>query len=147
MTLEAAAQLLASALMLLQSVSGNPGLPQSARDAAQLAVQSAITQASQAIGKPAVGAHTPSCKIVSDKYNYRVGEVVVFDYSSTNAAKLEFIPNKSSEQVFPIPQGELIGMHGQYRKVVEKTGYPFITLKATGNDGQSTTCSAMVYAY
>jgi hypothetical protein len=47
--------------------------------------------------------------------------------------------------VFPTPQGELLGNSGQYRKAVEKSGFPFLTLKASNVAGQSATCSAMVH--
>lgn len=112
------------------------------RDEAQSVAQSAITEATRAIGKPKTGV---SCTIASDKYNYRTGEVVVFSWTSTNGAKLEF--SQDSSDVFPTPEGELLGNSGQYRKVVEKSGYPFLALKATGANGQSTICSAMVHVH
>jgi hypothetical protein len=147
MVLETAAQLLTSALMLLQAVSANPSLPQTARDGAQLLAQSAITKATHAIGQSAAGTGGVFCALVSDKYNYRVGEVVVFDYTSANAAKLEFIPNVVENTVFPVPERELLGTSGQYRKVAESGGYPFLAIKATGSDGRSTACSSMVHVY
>ncbi|MFZ2886855.1 MAG: hypothetical protein WA021_03480 [Minisyncoccia bacterium] len=52
MALEAAVQLLTTALMLLQLVSANPALPQSMRDTAQSVAQSAITEATKAIANP-----------------------------------------------------------------------------------------------
>jgi hypothetical protein len=139
MTLELAAQVLTSALLLLQTVSANPNLPQSMRDQAQNVAQSAITEATRAIGKSQTSA---SCTMVSDKYNYRTGEVVVFSWTSTNATKLEF--SQDSSDVFPVPEGELLGDSGQYRKVVNESGYPFLALKATGKNGESAICSAMV---
>lgn len=142
MALEGAAQLLATALMLLQTVSANPSLPQSMRDQAQATAQSAITEATRAMGKPKAGV---SCTIASDKYNYRTGEVVVFSWTSTEGTTLEF--NQDSSDVFPTPEGELLGNRGQYRKVVEKSGYPFLALKATGANGQRTACSAMVHVH
>ncbi len=144
MTLDIAAQLLTTALMLLQAVSANPSLPQSTRDGAQAVAQQAITEATRIMGKPAIGANTPSCKIVSDKFNYAAGEVVVLDYISTNARSLEFIPVASQQAALPVPTGELLGLTGQYRKAVEVKGYPFLVMKATGANGQAATCSAMV---
>lgn len=143
MALESVAQLLATALLLLQTVSANPTLPESMRVQAQATAQSAITEATRAIGTPA-SAVLPSCKIASDKYNYRVGEVVVFSWMSTNATSVEFVPDPSGKSVFPTPQGELLGNSGQYRKVVTAAGYPFLTMKAGNERGESTACSAMV---
>lgn len=146
MTLEAAAQLLATALLILQSVSANPTLPQSVRDESQMTAQRAITEATRAIG--ALGSvGMPACKIVSDKYNYTAGEVVVLNYTSVNAAKLEFVPVASQSDSFPVVEGELLGTSGQYRKSVTKTGYPFLTMKATNASGQSSRCSQMVRVY
>ncbi|HWO07154.1 MAG TPA: hypothetical protein VNM40_01065 [Candidatus Paceibacterota bacterium] len=143
MTLEAAAQLLASALMLLQAVSANPSLPQAVRDQAQATAQSAITEATRTIGRSGTSSGV-SCTLTSDKYNYALGEVVVFDWTSTNAATLEFIPDAEGESAFPLPTGFLFPS-GQYRKAVETRGYPFLTIKATGADGKSVTCSSMVH--
>lgn len=142
MDLSAVAQLLATALVLLQAVNANPALPQAVRDSAQSVAESAITEATRAMGQTSAGA--PSCKIVSDKYNYRVGEVVVFDYVAKNVTKFEFVQNPKGHDEFPVPEGELLSMSGQYRKVVEVSGYPFFTMKATNATGQSATCSAMV---
>ena len=144
MALEAAAQLLASALMLLQAASANPSLPEATRIQAEATAQKAITEATRAIGKPhASGA--PSCTIRSDKYTYYAGEVVVLDWTSANASKIEFVQNTG--QPFPTPAGELLGAGGQYRKVITEKGYPFLSLKATGANGRSTTCSVMVHVY
>lgn len=144
MELASAAQLLTTALMLLQTVNANPSLPQPVRDQAQMTAQKAITEATRVLGKPADFAG-PSCTITSLKPNHYAGEVVVFSYSSANATKLEF--SQDSSDVFPVPEGELLGSSGQYRKVVEKPGYHFLTMKATGAGGQTTSCSAMVNVY
>ncbi|MFZ2886854.1 MAG: hypothetical protein WA021_03475 [Minisyncoccia bacterium] len=144
MDLTAAAQLLTTALMLLQSVSANPSLPQSVRDQALTTAERAITEATKAMGKQAA-AGAPSCKVVSDKYNYFAGEVVVLDLKSTNATKLEF--SQESSGVFPTPGGELLGLSGQYRKQVTERGYHFLSLKASNATGQSSLCSAMVNVY
>ncbi len=131
--------------MLLQAASTNPSLPQSVRDEAQNVAQHAITVATRTIQAP-VGAALPSCRIVSDKYNYRVGEVVVFDWASKNAEELEFLPYASGKGAFPILTG-IFSPSGQYRKVVEVTGYSFIAMKASNATGQSAACSAMIHVH
>lgn len=142
MTLEVAAQVLASALLLLQTVSANPSLPQTVRDNAEGVAQKAITEATRVIAAPKAGAL--SCTVKSDKQNYQKKEVVVFDWTSTGAEKVEFVQN--AESGFPIPN-MILTPGGQYREVPLKTGYPFIALKATNANGESARCSAMVYVY
>jgi hypothetical protein len=141
MALAAAAQLLASALMLVQMVQANPDLPPSARDGAISVAESAITAATKAMGQ----APGSACSVRSDKYTYRAGEVVVFYWEGAPGAKLEF--DEHSSDVFPTPHGELLGSSGDYRKVVEESGYHFLALKATGANGESTACSAMVHVH
>lgn len=148
MTLEAAGQLLATALLILQSVSGNPMLPDSTRVAAQEVVQDAITQATRAIARAGANdTDMPSCTIVADKPNYYLGEVLVFTLKSTNAVKAEFVPDTSWKENIPVPTGELFWTSGTYYKVAPAAGYPFITLKVTDDKGRSATCSRMVYVY
>jgi len=60
MALDAAVQLLTTALLLLQLVTSNPSLPQSLRDTAQSVAQNAITQATQAISGQSTSVSTPT---------------------------------------------------------------------------------------
>jgi hypothetical protein len=142
MTLEATAQVLASALLLVQTVSANPSLPQSMRDQAQVVAEKAITEATRVIAAPKVG--PVSCTVKSDKYNYQKKEVVVFDWTSTGATSVEFIQSAASG--FPLPN-MILTPAGQFREVPLKTGYPFVALKAKNGAGQTATCSTMVYVY
>ena len=65
--------------MLIQLVSANPALLQSVRDEAERIAETAITESTWAIAKPPVrSASEPSCTITSDKYNYWLGEIIVF---------------------------------------------------------------------
>lgn len=141
MTLEAAAQLLTTALMLLQTVSTNPSLPQSVRDGAQGIAQSAITEATRTIGTAGQGG-SPSCKITSDKYNYRLGEIIVFSWESQNAASLSFVQD-SEKTGLDAPAIDL-SMGGTWNAVAKTSGYPFVTMQVKDTAGRSATCSAMV---
>jgi hypothetical protein len=60
MALDAAVQLLTTALLLLQLVSSNPSLPQSLRDTAQSVAQNAITQATQAMSGQSTSVSKPT---------------------------------------------------------------------------------------
>ena len=146
MSLDAAAQLLASALLLMQAASANPAAPQSVRDQAQLIAQSAITEATRTIARPpSASATSPSCTITTDKPNYRLGEIILFNWTSTNAASFEFVPDTwrrdGAKDVQPP------GPNGVWRRAATVRGYPFLTMKVTGQDGKTATCSKMVEVY
>jgi len=141
MTLEAAAQLLTTALMLLQTVSANPSLPQSVRDSAQSIAQQSITAATRATA--AAGQEgSPSCTITSDKYNYRLGEIIVLSWESKNAASLSFMQG-SEVTGLDAPAIDL-SMGGTWNAVAKTIGYPFVTMSVKDTAGRSATCSAMV---
>lgn len=147
MTLEVAAQFLTTALLIIQSVSANPSLPQSTRDQAQTIAQQAITEATRAIAKsPTRGASVPSCTITADKPNYFLGEVILFSWTTTNAAAAEFIPDTSGRENLQ-PPDSMLGARGVWRKAATVKGYPFVTMKVTDRSGHSATCSTMVYVY
>lgn len=147
---EPVTHILAGVLMLLQTVSANPSLPQSARDQVQIVLQQAITVATRAIAQNENGVSDSSgssCTLVADKLSYRLGEVLVFDWKIVNATSAEFVPDMSGNENLPVPRGELLGMSGQYRKVAPARGYPFLTMRVKNEKGQSATCSEMVYVY
>lgn len=146
MTLDAAAQLLTTALLLIQSVSANPSLPQDVRIQAASTAEKAITEATRAIATRAATDSPISCTITADKSNYFLGEVLVFNWTSTNATSVEFIPDTRKEAL-PVPTGKLFGVSGQYREVAPARGYPFVTLKVTNDRGESAMCSEMVQVY
>lgn len=141
MTLDVAAQLLASALMLLQAVNANPALPQSVRDGAQNVAQQSITEATRAIGGAGQGG-SPSCRITSDKYNYRLGEIIVFTWESQNASSLSFV-QAGEKTGLDAPMIDLT-MGGTWNAVAKTSGYPFVTLEVKDNAGRIATCSTMV---
>ncbi|MEK7156157.1 MAG: hypothetical protein AAB734_04750 [Patescibacteria group bacterium] len=146
MALDAAAQLLASALMLIQLVSANPALPQSVRDEAERIAETAITESTRAIAKPPVrSASEPSCTITSDKYNYWLGEIIVFSWTTTNAASARFVPDTSGSGNLPVPTIELTPS-GEWRTKARVGGYPFATIQVT-KDSQRAACSSMVNVY
>ena len=138
MTLDAAAQLLATALMLLQTVSAAPALPQSVRDEAQDIAQQAITEATRAVAMQGQG--TPSCTITPDKYNYRLGELIAFSWESQGATSLAFALGDKEEALNALK----LDMSGSWRTTAESAGYPFATMTITDAAGNSATCSAMV---
>lgn len=127
--------------MLLQAVSANPSLPQSVRDGAQGIAQSAITEATRTIGTAGQGG-SPSCKITSDKYNYRLGEIIVLSWESENAASLSFVQD-SEKTGLDAPAVDL-SMGGTWNAVAKESGYPFVTLSVKDTAGRSATCSAMM---
>ncbi len=141
MTIDAAAQLLTSALMLLQAVSANPALPQSVRDSTQNIAQQTITQATRVIGSAGQGG-SPSCKITSDKYNYRLGEIIVLSWESENAASLSFVQGSDTTGL-DAPSVDL-SMGGTWNAVAKESGYPFVTMSVKDTTGRSATCSAMM---
>lgn len=148
MTLEVAGQLLTTALLIIQSISANPALPQATQQAAEKVAQEAITRATRIIAQASVsGEGMPSCTITADKPNYYLGEVLVFTLKSTNAVKAEFVPDTSWKENIPVPTGELFWTSGTYYKVAPAAGYPFLTLKVTDEKGRTATCSKMVYVY
>ncbi len=140
MALEAA-QLLTTVLMLLQTVSANPTLPQSVRDSAATVAQSAITEATRTIQSGTAGT-PPSCMISSDKFNYREGEIILFSWMTKNAVSAEFISDIERGNL-QTPDIDLTGS-GIWRKAATAKGYTFATIKVTGSDGASGTCSHMV---
>lgn len=141
MTLEAAAQLLTSVLMLMQAVSTNPSLPQGVHENTQHVAERAITEATRAIAASGE-AGSPSCSITTDKYNYRLGEIILFSWESTNAASWEFVQDAEHTGLKP-PAVEL-GMSGVWRAAAKKAGYPFVTMQVKDPSGRTATCSAMV---
>lgn len=141
MALEAA-QLLTTALLLLQTVSANPALPQSVRDSAQATAQSAITEATRVIGQNQGSATSPSCKITSDKFNYSEGEIILFSWITKNAVSAEFVSDIERGNL-QTPDIDLTGS-GIWRKAATAKGYTFATIKVMGRDGTSGTCSHMV---
>lgn len=145
MALEAAAQLLASVLVLIQAVSANPALPQSVRDEAQGIAQTAITEATRAIARPAANKASPSCTIASDKLNYMLGEIIVFSWT-TNATSARFVPDASGRGNLPVPTVELTPS-GVWRVKATVSGYPFVTIEVKDARGERSACSSMVYVY
>ena len=141
MTLDAAAQLLAGALMLLQAVSADSSLPQPVRDEAQGIAQQAITAATRTVGTQGQGG-TPSCTITSDKYNYRTGELIAFAWEAHNAASLAFALDGEKEALHAPHTDMTFG--GSWRAKAESAGYPFAVMTVTDADGRSASCSAMV---
>lgn len=133
--------------MLLQTVSSNPTLPQSARDEAQNIAQRAITAATRAIAQNGIpNSSLPSCTLTTDKLNYYAGEVVVFSWTALHAVSVEFIPNTSGIETIPVPGGSY-SVNGQWRKVVAAKGYPFVNMKAIDEHGRSVACSRMIFVY
>lgn len=145
MALEAAAQLLVSALMLLQLVSANPSLPQSVRDGVQAFTQNTITEATRAIAKTNTGAAPLWCTITSDKPNYMLGEIIVFSWT-TNAAAARFVPDMSGNGNLAVPAIELVPA-GVWRTTASVRGYPFATIEVKDANGARAACSSMVYVY
>lgn len=146
MTLDAAAQLLASALLLMQAVSANPALPQSVHDQTQLLAQSAITEATRAVANPRPNSATaPTCTIVSDKPNYAEGEIIVFTWTSTNAASAQFLTDTWRGDNFK--NLNEVGTSGVWRRSASVKGFPFVTMKIASASGESAMCSKMVEVY
>lgn len=145
MGLESAAQLLATALMLLQSVSANPSLPESVRASAQDVAQKAISESTRAISQQETSASKLSCTITADKPNYWLGEIIVFRWTANGAVSAKFVQDASGTNLTP-PDLEL-GLGGEWRKAATVKGYPFVTMKVTDAMGASATCSEMVYVY
>jgi hypothetical protein len=146
MPLDAAAQLLTSVILLMQAVSANPGLPQSVHDQTQALIQSTITETTRAIANPRpVSAGTPTCTITSDKPNYAFGEIILFNWTSTNATSFEFLPDTWRRD--DAKDLGLLGPNGVWHRAATVRGYPFVTMKVVGSAGESTTCSKMVEVY
>jgi|GEM_PF-2219001 len=143
MTLEAAAQLLATALLLLQSVSANPALPQSVRDQAQQTAEKAITEATRTLGVPRATGGEPTCTIKSDKYNYWLGEIIVFRWTSANVSSARVVPSSSGIDTLPVRDMEL-APGGEWRTKATTSGYPFATIEVKDASGRRAACSAMV---
>lgn len=147
MVLTTVTHILTGALMLLQSVSTNPALPQSTRDEAQMIAERAITEATRAIAQNGTpNSSLPSCTLTTDKPNYFSGEVVVFSWTALNAVSVEFIPGASGIETIPVPSGSY-GVNGVWRVVVAVKGYPFVTMKVIDEHGRSAACSSMIFVY
>lgn len=146
MSFDAVGQLLASVLLLIQVVSATPELPQSVHDQTQLLAQSTITETTRTIARPRpVSAGSPTCTIATDKPNYAFGEIILFTWTSTNATSFEFLPDTWRKD--DAKDLGTLGPSGVWRRSAIMRGYPFVTMKVIGNNGESATCSRMVEVY
>lgn len=85
----------------------------------------------------------PVCTITTDAASYIVGDIITLSWTSKYATAASFVPDTSGKDTLVVPTGKQ-KVNGTTPINATVIGNPVVTLKVTGKNGKSATCTKTI---